>query len=379
MPNEEAIHSVTIIEQTDPTNLTSGGIDTIIHDFIKFSSQTQFSVVGGTSNRTVRLGKWMKVSAAGVQIDFLPVCRIDKENRKSVRIPDSFKVALGVLRHFHKIDRGNIHVHRIELGFIFTFLRRRHMTQFLHNNSTGLLSPKSDSLWRYMSAVYRLVERWTLVRADVVVLFNKGDSSRINAIAPALVVAETWFDPEHFTVRNEQISASTVDICWVGRFESQKDPLLAIDVLAELHLLGHSDATLTMVGTGSLMPNAIARAKELGVTGFVNFHGLIPRSQVASILKNRSLLLMTSHYEGSPTVLVEAAAIGLPVVGTVESDPDGVIISGRTGEIRPQRDARELATCVLQALNYSPRECRDQIAYRSAPIAVPALLALTLS
>jgi glycosyltransferase involved in cell wall biosynthesis len=51
----------------------------------------------------------------------------------------------------------------------------------------------------------------------------------------------------------------------------------------------------------------------------------LPREEIAAAMRSHRVLLMTSHYEGSPRVLIEGLACGMQVVATEEADPDGVI------------------------------------------------------
>jgi glycosyltransferase involved in cell wall biosynthesis len=94
-------------------------------------------------------------------------------------------------------------------------------------------------------------------------------------------------------------------------------------------------------------------------------------------MRQAGSLLLTSHYEGSPTVLVEANATGLPVASTKGADPDGALIAGKNGLAVDSRNPHDLAKAVIETLAYSPSDCVLSAGKRSGPAAVKALLATT--
>lgn len=374
----ENVRKVVIVEHFDPKNLTPGGIDSIIHDVVKYAPEVEFSVVGITTDDASTVGKWHEATFAGRSVMFLPVAQLDRFQTAGIRtkIPHSLLFATGLLRYQSKLPRGEYHAHRIETGMLISLLRRGKLIQFIHNDSGGLLSKESDSVWRRIPFAYRMIERAVSRLADRMVLFNVSDSKRLRGQRSDLIVSRTWFDPEVFA-SSEKTPKSTekdVRLCWVGRLDHQKDPLLALEVVRALKSLDRRPK-LTMVGDGVLRDRLRDELRSFELTGEVELAGALSRPQVAHVMAAADVFLMTSRYEGSPVVLLEAGASGLPVVATQESDPDKALRSGINGERVSSRDAFELADAILQAENYSPDLCRESVADRSGSASVPALLA----
>jgi glycosyltransferase involved in cell wall biosynthesis len=98
-------------------------------------------------------------------------------------------------------------------------------------------------------------------------------------------------------------------ILWIGRLERQKDPLLALDVIAATR-----DLNLVMLGEGSLKAAVERRVRALDLEDRVRLHGHV--AAVEPFLAEADALLITSRYEGGPAVAVEALAQGVPVVST---------------------------------------------------------------
>jgi glycosyltransferase involved in cell wall biosynthesis len=95
-------------------------------------------------------------------------------------------------------------------------------------------------------------------------------------------------------------------ILWVGRFETEKDPFLAISVFEEVCKKGIS-AKLIMLGTGSLEKKLKAQSDPLSV----EFPGW---QDPKEYLAQADVVLCTSRYESWGASIVEALAAGVPVV-----------------------------------------------------------------
>lgn len=117
-------------------------------------------------------------------------------------------------------------------------------------------------------------------------------------------------------------------LLWVGRFEREKDPMLALEALAAARAAG-TDARLTMLGTGRLLKAVKARAKARGLTPYLDLPG---RADPVPYLAKAELLLATSRYEGYGLAIVEALAAGVPVLSKdvgIAREAGAVIAPGR--------------------------------------------------
>jgi glycosyltransferase involved in cell wall biosynthesis len=128
----------------------------------------------------------------------------------------------------------------------------------------------------------------------------------------------------------------------VGRLVEKKGTKVLIDALSKIAV-----AKLAIIGEGPLRKTLERQARELGDR--VRFLGALPSDEVAnwmgraSVLAAPSLTAADGDAEGLPNVVVEAAASGLPVVGTTHSGIPEAIEEGVTGFLVPERDAGALA------------------------------------
>ncbi|HLA83927.1 MAG TPA: glycosyltransferase [Thermoguttaceae bacterium] len=108
----------------------------------------------------------------------------------------------------------------------------------------------------------------------------------------------------------------------VARLGAVKNHEMFLDVAARVR---HEtpDAQFVIVGDGELRESLEERARRLGVGDCVHFLGW--RSDVPDVLALMDVFLLTSHIEANPVSILEAFAVGVPVVSTrVGSVPDTV-------------------------------------------------------
>jgi glycosyltransferase involved in cell wall biosynthesis len=115
--------------------------------------------------------------------------------------------------------------------------------------------------------------------------------------------------------RREPAAGAGTSIVCVGRLADVKRYDLAIHAVSQLKRRGGAESlSLTLVGDGPEREPLARLAQELGCEDAVSFLGF--RRDIAAILAEASLLLITSRSEGTPTVLLEAIAAAVPVVST---------------------------------------------------------------
>jgi L-malate glycosyltransferase len=105
------------------------------------------------------------------------------------------------------------------------------------------------------------------------------------------------------------------NLLWVRAFATIYNPNMAIYVVKELQKT-HPKATLTMVGPdkdGSLV-KAKKLAKELKIT--IEFTGQLPKEEWWKLAENHDVFINTTHFDNTPVSVLEAMALGLPVIST---------------------------------------------------------------
>lgn len=103
------------------------------------------------------------------------------------------------------------------------------------------------------------------------------------------------------------------------------------------------------VGEGELEDALQRMARELGVERACRFVGV--RTDIADILAAADLFVLPSLSEGFPFVLLEALAMGCPVVASRVNGIPELIEEGKTGLLVPARDPHSLASAILKLLS----------------------------
>jgi glycosyltransferase involved in cell wall biosynthesis len=111
----------------------------------------------------------------------------------------------------------------------------------------------------------------------------------------------------------------------------------------------HAAVQLVIIGDGPLHRSLRALAAVLDLGNRVQFLGALPHAEVLAWMRKATMLVLpsirttTGRVEGLGMVLLEAAATGVPVIGScVGGIPEG-IVDGETGFLVPQRDVDALA------------------------------------
>lgn len=94
------------------------------------------------------------------------------------------------------------------------------------------------------------------------------------------------------------------------------------------------------------------KVKALGMGSRVEFLGKLDRHEVKKTLSLSQVFILPSRYETFGIVLIEALAMGVPVIGTRSGGPEDIITS-QVGELVPPGDAAALKDAMaFLKLNY---------------------------
>lgn len=127
----------------------------------------------------------------------------------------------------------------------------------------------------------------------------------------------TWgVDPRRWpAVPPRRRESAVARLLFVGSLNRVKDPLTLVRAAAALRDRGVA-FQLEMIGL-DLLDGAVAdEARRLGVADWIGFAGFLTQEELRPRLLRADLLLVSSLHEADPTVLLEAAACGVPAVGT---------------------------------------------------------------
>jgi glycosyltransferase involved in cell wall biosynthesis len=132
-------------------------------------------------------------------------------------------------------------------------------------------------------------------------------------------------------------------LVFAGRLGPQKALGVALHALVDV-----PDASLTVAGDGPERSALEGRARELGLDGRVSFLGSVPREQVLRLFRAADASVLPSAWENFPHTVVEALAVGCPVIATAVGGVPEVVRDGENGLLVAPGDSAALAAAITR-------------------------------
>lgn len=150
-----------------------------------------------------------------------------------------------------------------------------------------------------------------------------------------------------------------------GRLTRQKD--FATLLRAFALVLKERPARLLLLGDGPEREGLESLSRELGINAAVDFHGFV--ANPFPFIARSNLFVLSSAWEGFGNVLVEAMALGVPVVSTdCPSGPREILHDGALGPLTPVGDSAALAAAILATL--AAPLSREELIAATAPYTI---------
>ncbi|WP_411954018.1 glycosyltransferase [Alkalibacillus sp. S2W] len=128
------------------------------------------------------------------------------------------------------------------------------------------------------------------------------------------IVTYNGVDTNNFQLKND-FSGETKTVAYIGSLEYKKGADMLPKIFNEINMR-NSQINFKIIGDGSLKALLKEQMVQLNVVNQVEFTGEINQNEVPSIMKNVDLLVIPSRMEGLGMVVLEANAMGIPVVGS---------------------------------------------------------------
>jgi len=175
---------------------------------------------------------------------------------------------------------------------------------------------------------------------------------------PKLMLVRCEVPPEALLAEPARVQGESVRLITVGRLSPEKGQTCLLEAFAAA--CAQNDATLTIVGHGPLAAELKARAEQLGIAGRVRFTGRLGTRETMAEIAAHDALVLPSFMEGLPVVLIEALALGRPVIATQVAGIPEAVVHGHNGLLVPPLDVAALAKAI-EALVGTPA-LREQLA-----------------
>lgn len=167
-------------------------------------------------------------------------------------------------------------------------------------------------------------------------------------------VVRCGIDLTRFTYRDPSPPASPARLLCVARFVPKKGHAVLFDAIARLRKEG-MDVTLACAGDGPLEATLRTRAAAADLAGAVSFLGTLGHDAIRERMRASDAVVLAARIaedgdrDGIPVALMEAMALGVPVVSTAVSGLPELVVSGTGRLVAPDR-ADLLAAAIRETL-----------------------------
>lgn len=163
-----------------------------------------------------------------------------------------------------------------------------------------------------------------------------------------------------FPYREPGPAAVPARLLCVARLVEKKGHEILLQAVSQM-VRGGTPVHLTLAGSGPMHDRLLAMVGELGLEGSVEFLGTVPQIHIPKLMHDSDALVLASRVaedgdrDGLPVVMVEAAALGLPVVGTeVSGIPE--LVTEQSGWTSEPDDPAKFAEAIRSSIEASREE-----------------------
>lgn len=267
------------------------------------------------------------------------VIRSSSKKNQALRLVD---MLAAILRHRNKVDVVLIDTYST-LGFWFAYSSAR-LCQILKIPYIPILRggdlperlKKNPDLCQ---ALFKNAKINIAPSAYLMHYFKKAGYSNLTYIPNTIEISKYKF---------QERSHLSPKLLWVRAFVDIYNPILALKVLEELQKT-HPDAELSMVGPfkDETIDECRAYAEENKLP--VTFTGGMPKKDWLAYAENFDVFINTTNVDNTPVSVIEAMALGLPVVSTnVGGLP--FMLEHQTDALLVKPDSKEEMTSAIQSL-----------------------------
>lgn len=277
--------------------------------------------------------------------------------------PPENKVAQGIYRNlgywpgfasmFRQTNYSLIHAH-FGTGAVYALPYAKKfnlplVVTFWGNDVSALMGSQRylPSRWRYILTSSKVLDRADLILAvsdemKQILEEHSGYRNKIKRYAPGVDTQK--FKP----IIKLKKTNNPLDFLMIGRFVQKKGHIYALKAFQRVIESGRV-AKLSFIGDGPLKAKCQTYVQHHQLTSHVRFMGRVAHDDVARKLAASDVLLVPSivadnhDREGSPTVVKEAGACGIPVIGSYHAGIWETVVDGKTGYLVPERDVKGLA------------------------------------
>jgi glycosyltransferase involved in cell wall biosynthesis len=232
-------------------------------------------------------------------------------------------------------------------------------------NGKLILNEQSTFTHNFTNKLFRFILTLMYKRADAITAVSQGAADDLYSVFPAAknkitvinnpvftedILIKKDLQPEHDFFRNKNKPV----VLSAGRLTASKNYKYLLETFSLV--LKQTEALLIILGEGKERNNLEQYSVKLGISSFVSFHGNFENPY--SFMNACDVFVLSSIYEGLPSVLIEALACGCNIVSTdCPNGPSEILQYRRLGSLVKLNDPDSFASEIIR--NIKPKENQE--------------------
>lgn len=307
---------------------------------------------GGAESMLATLVNYLKQNEVDIECDVATLYETEKKYLSGKEFPihclklDSKYSYKGISRLYHFLSARHydiVHVHLFPSNYFAAIV-----SLFIRG---PVFVYTEHSVWnrRRHFCLLRILEAYVYSRFYRIIAVSELVATRLNKWLPSVdskvrVIPNCIQIPEIDDAKNISTHAEQYTILFAGRLEYAK----GIDILLKALTNVSVPFRLIMAGDGSQKGALEVLAQRLKIRNQVEFLGF--RSDIHHLMANADCVVLPSRWEGLPMVVLEAAAVGAPIVASSVGGIPEVIKNRETGWLVPPEDPKILGVILNEVL-----------------------------
>lgn len=200
--------------------------------------------------------------------------------------------------------------------------------------------------------IYYPIERWLSKYSDIIITINKEDYERAKDFKAKKVVYlpgigidlnqfKTVIIEKKIKLNSLNLPQNSFVVLSIGELNNNKNHEVVIKAIKKLE---NPIIQYVICGQGNLQKYLETLSKKLGLENQVHFLGF--RKDIAEICKSSDIFAFPSYREGLPVSVMEAMAVGLPIIASDIRGNRDLIENGKGGYLLEPQNEEQFAECI---------------------------------
>ena len=302
-----------------------GGGDTTLIRFLKSINFKKYNVTIFTLEKVKKFSKKIKIIKLNSSSTLMSFVQI----KKIILGDNAFKKIFFSMQYF------------VNVPSIFFLSKIKNLKMIVYEiNHPDQLKYSENIIQFFKNKILIFLAKKIYHKADIVSSNSKELSKDLSLLINKKV--ETIYNPCFFKIKKKKkkINSNKITILNIARFEQQKDHLTLLKAINISKI--KNNVRLNLVGYGT---------REKLIQDYINKYNIdckiYKSKKLSSFYRSSDLFILTSLYEGLPTVMMEAASHCMPIVASqFKSGSNEILKNGKCGFVFPIKDFRALSKII---------------------------------